>query len=98
MSVTGFLRKLADGGEKELGLAVFQALMADDVEELKDIAEQVSDAGIYPEDFTYGLEALAGWRAHYYDKSLDLTPQQKNEIDALDDEWTVRLVQQLRYF
>lgn len=96
MNVAGLLHKWADGAKEDLDVCVFQALMADNAKELQEVAERVADSGSFPPDFVYDLEAFAGWRAHYAQAHLPLTPLQRTAIDAIDDEWTARLVRQMK--
>ncbi len=96
MSSNMFLNASLWGSDEEMTRYLFEALMSDDPDDLEEAIDRVNDDGGWPDDFRYDLEGLHSFRTFYDDEMMEeLTPEQREQVEDYDDEWTMYLIHQL---
>lgn len=80
-----------------LVLAVEDAVLFGNTEELDEILELIEDDEDFPDHLRHGLEALRYFRSHYKDGELAPThPLKKQKIALMESAWGAELLDLLR--
>ncbi|MCL2469826.1 MAG: hypothetical protein FWF24_06325 [Alphaproteobacteria bacterium] len=94
MGIGNFLRAVT--GKKVDGWQlVFSALMDVERRDLQEAIAYVRADDSYHDAFRYGLEGLQSFRAYYEDSLSSMEPQERAQIEAYDEEWTLELLDYL---
>jgi len=92
MAKSGIWQSLVVNEQREPWYIVFEALMAFDRPDLTAAIDYVVEDGTWPDEFRYGLEGLQAYRSFYNMRMIDCTPEQRLQIEAKDEEWTMELI------
>lgn len=88
----------ADNVSSTLDLAIEDAVLFGNTEELDDILDLIEDDESFPDNLRHGLEALRYFRS-YYSKDGELAPShplKKQKIALMESAWGAELLDLLR--